>query len=491
MAEGRRVTCCAVSRSEEPPANRRIVRVALLVAVGLGGAIIVAFTVSASRATPSASPLSSATVATTAPVQTASAIAVSPVPLVVYYARDGLPPFRALALGGVPSRNSVEDRIGARLSALWGVQQPGAVPAGASNPFAKSGRVGSHGQLGTEIRIDGDLATVTFDLLGGWGVASASESRGLYQQLVYTITDDPEIRRALIKEKGKTEAVIGTLSITQPATREDVAGYTFNGTRTPTIVGDGTQVPEELTDFGVAIDSDIQTRGFVGTEAGLGRVGVDLRATESVPGGRLDPRFTATLERCDPSSCDGGKWTLAVTLPDVTWPAGRPAYAQTFDRSPIRSVRAAEFQGGAVAIAIRLDDARPWRVATEPTGTGTARLYIDIGGTSADVNENIAVYLPVPEQGAGDRATGCTCQVRGAARVFEGNIGWRVRDGNGREVARGNAKASRGTGPVWGMFAATVTIPPGVAGQVSIEVFSLSPRDGSEQDVIRIPVTVH
>ena len=85
-------------------------------------------------------------------MQTASAIAASPVPLVVYYARDGLPPFRALALGGVPSRNSVEDRIGARLSALWGVQQPGAVPAGASNPFAKSGRVGSHGQLGTEIR---------------------------------------------------------------------------------------------------------------------------------------------------------------------------------------------------------------------------------------------------------------------------------------------------------------------------------------------------
>src|SRR5207247_1754723 len=221
MAEGRRVTCCAVSRSEEPPANRRIVRVALLVAVGLGGAIIVASTVSASRATPSASPLSSATVATTTPVQTASAIAVSPVPLVVYYARDGLPPFRASALGSVPSRNSVEDRIGARLSALWGAQ-PRFVPPDMSNPFAKSGRVGSHGQLGTEVRIDGDLATVTFDLPGGWGVTSATESRGLYQQLVYTITDDLEIRRALIKEKGKAEAVIGTLSITQPATREDV-----------------------------------------------------------------------------------------------------------------------------------------------------------------------------------------------------------------------------------------------------------------------------
>src|SRR5438874_1794660 len=457
--------------------HRLRVQALLLVAVGLGGAIIVAAAFAPARATPSASPFSSATAAaTTGTFQTASPIAVAPAPLVVYYARQGLPPFRATALGGVPSRNSVEDRIGARLSALWGAQ-PRFVPPDMSNPFAKSGRVGSQGQLGTGVRIDGDLATVTFDLPGGWGVTSTSESQGLYQQLVYTITEDPEIRRALI--------------IALPATREDVAGYTFSGTKTPTIVGDGTQVPEELTDIGVAIDSDILTRGFVGNEVGLGRVGVDLRATGSVPGGRLDPRFTATLERCDPPSCDGGKWTLAVTLPDLTWPAGRPAFAETFDRSPIRSVRAAEFQGGAVAIVVRLDDARPWRVATEPTGTGTARLYVDIGGTSADVNENIAVYLPAPEQGAGDRATGCTCTVRGAARVFEGNIGWRVRDGNGREVARGNAKASRGTGPVWGMFAATVMIPAGVAGQVSIEVFSLSPRDGSEQDVIRIPVTVH
>ncbi|TMF65647.1 MAG: hypothetical protein E6I14_01225 [Chloroflexi bacterium] len=285
--------------------------------------------------------------------------------------------------------------------------------------------------------------------------------------------------------------MIGALVIAEPATREDVAGYTFSGTKTPTIVGDGTQVPEELTDIGVAIDSDILTRGFVGNEVGLGRVGVDLRATGSVPGGRLDPRFTATLERCDPPSCDGGKWTLAVTLPDLTWPAGRPAYNETFDRSPIRSVRAAEFQGGTVAIAVRLDDARPWRVAIEPTGTDTARLYIDIGGVSADVNENIAVYLPGPDQGAGDRASGCTCRVRGAARVSEGKIRWRVRDGTGREVARGNAMASRGTGPVWGVFTTTITIPPAVEGQPTLEVFSLSSRDGSEQDLIRIPLTLH
>jgi len=100
------------------------------------------------------------------------------------------------------------------------------------------------------------------------------------------------------------------------------------------------------------------------------------------------------------------------------------------------------------------------------------------------------VYLPVPGQGAGDRATGCMCTVRGAARVFEANVAWRVRDGNGREVARGNTTASRGTGPVWGVFTTTVTIPPAVAGQATIEVYDTD-RDVSDQDIVRIPVTLH
>jgi hypothetical protein len=472
---------------------KRVRPAAALQGVGLGAVILVVSAMCAPQAVPAASPVATASVAaTTAPVETAVPVAVPPQQLVVYYPRDGLP-VRATALGNVALRNSVEDRISARLSALWGAQPSTPPPPGASNPFAKSGRVGSQGQLGISVRIDGELATVTFDLLGGWGITTADEARGLYQQLVYTITEEPGVRSALIKEKGRADALIGPISVTQPATREDVAGYSFSGTKTRTIIGDGTQVPEDVTNVGVAIDTEILTGtpAFMPGMPALGRVGVELRASGGVTGGRLDPRFAATIERCDPPTCDGGKWTLTVTLPDAKWPASRPAYAETFDRSPIRSVRAAEFQGGTVAVAIRLDDARPWRVATESTGAGTARLYVDIGGSPADVNENIAVYLPVPGQGAGDRATGCTCTVRGAARVFEANVAWRVRDGNGREVARGNTTASRGTGPVWGVFTTTVTIPPAVAGQVTIEVYDITARDGSEQDVIRIPVTLH
>jgi hypothetical protein len=468
-------------------------RAALVLAVVLGGAAIAVGLSAPQPAAPGASPPSTASAAaTTAPVETAVPVAVPPQQLVVYYTRDGLP-VRGTASGNVSVRNGVEDRISARISALWGAQSSTPPPPGASNPFAKSGRVGSHGQLSTSVRIDGELATVTFDLLGGWGITSADEARGLYQQLVYTITEEPGVRRALIKEQGRADALIGPLAVTQAATREDVAGYAFSGTKTPTVVGDGTQVPEDVINVGVAIDTEILTGtpAFVPGMPAVSRVGFDLRASASVPGGRLDPRFEATIERCDPPTCDGGKWTLIVTLPDAKWPTGRPAYTETFDRSPIRSVNAGEFQGGTVAVGIRLDDGRPWRVVTESTGAGTAHLYIDIGGSPADVNESIAAYLPVPGQGAGDRATGCSCGVQGAARVFEASISWRVRDGNGHEVARGSTTASRGTSAAWGLFTATVTIPPGVVGQATIELYDVSARDGSEQDVIRIPVTLH
>lgn len=467
----------------------RVPRALLLLTVAAGGLIVLACSFATPQAAPGPSGSPTAPVAaTTLPGESAVPIAVAPMQLVVYYVRDAVA-LRGSATGSVPvGRDSADTRIGARLSALWGTQPP---PPGASNPFFKSGRTGNRGQLGTSIRVEGDLATVTFDLPGGWGVTSEGESRAVYQQLVYTITEEPGIRRALIKETGRADAVIGTLTITEPATREDVMGYSFSGAKTPSIVNLGTQMPAELTDVGVAVDTDILTRSFVRGYDGLARVGIDLRSTASPPDAHFDPRFTATLERCDPPTCDGGKWTLAVTLPDAKWPAGRPAYVDTFDHGPIRSVRAAEFQGGMVVVAIRLDDARPWRVATEPTGPGTARVYIDVGGRPTSVNENIAVYLPVPEQGAGDRATGCTCRVEGAARVFEASVLWRVFDGSGREVARGNTTATRGTSAVWGTFATTVTVPPAVVGQATIEVFWLSPRDGSAQDVVRLPVTLH
>lgn len=466
--------------------NRAAVAAAVIAGAGLIGAALLAGGLSP---TSSPSPTASADGrSTTAPVETAS-VAAQPIPLVVYFARDDLPPFRATALGNVAARNGIEDRISARLTALWS-SPASTAPPGTSNPFAKSGHVGTRGQLDLAVRVDGDLATVTFDLLGGWGVTTAFDSRGLYQQLVWTITDEPGIRRALILDPGKPQAIIGTLTVSGPATREETAGYAV-GTL-PALTAGGTAVHEEVLDIGVAMDTDILTRGSLrGSVPGLGRVGIVLRPTGGPPAGRFEPRFAATLNRCDPPQCDGGKSILLVALVDASWPTDRAPYMQTFDRSPIRSVRVGQFQDRSAFVEIRLDAALPWRVATEALADGTALLWVDIGGHGSEVSESVAAYSPVPGQGVGDRASGCSCNVSGTARASDARVGWRVRDGNGAVVSHGTATTSRGDTAAWGVFTADVTIPPGVVGQVVLEVFTFNPRDLSPANLVGVPVTLH
>jgi hypothetical protein len=145
-----------------------------------------------------------------------------------------------------------------------------------------------------------------------------------------------------------------------------------------------------------------------------------------------------------------------------------------------------------VGFLLYLDDLRPWRVSVEPSGTstqggisqpGTTWIYVDVGGRPSQVNQNIAVYAPEP--GA---PVGRSFEIAGAARVFEANVNWRVRDSGGREVATGHQLASIGTGPVWGTFLAHVDLPSSLTGKITLEVFWASPKDGSDQDLVQIPL---
>jgi hypothetical protein len=129
-----------------------------------------------------------------------------------------------------------------------------------------------------------------------------------------------------------------------------------------------------------------------------------------------------------------------------------------------------------------LDDGRPWRVTMEPSIAGATRINVDVGGRPDWVNSNIAVYSVGPSGGGG-------LKVRGAARVFEANVSWRMRDPSGRIVARGNTTATIGTSTIWGMFEFT-TDGAATGGPATLEVYWASPRDGSEQDVISIPLGV-
>jgi len=407
----------------------------------------------------------------------------------VYFARDQLPPLGAYIRGIFQDDGRPESRIQSRIGELQRTRAD-AVPAGAMNLIPLIGRfeqtaTGSQGSTEIGGRVDGDLATIEFGAGHFDRIRGAAMTQALLQQLVYTVTEEPLIRRVLLAERGGGRLTIDQLVIDKPLTREDVVGYSFAGTKTSKIDGDGTEIGLDVTKWSVENE---QTPG-------LGRFSVELRARGPVPGGRLDPRFSATISACDGCSGADGKWWISLRLPDAVRPPG-PGPSETLESGPIRVIGGEPVidsrpQGlGGVTFTIKVEDARPWRVAMEPIGEGAARLYVDVGGRPSTVNENIAVYLPVPEQGAGDRATGCTCTVRGVARVFEANVVWRVRDGNGREVSRGNTTASRGTSPVWGVFETPVTIPPGTAGQPTVEVFWASPRDGSEQDIVSIPLTL-
>ena len=103
-----------------------------------------------------------------------------------------------------------------------------------------------------------------------------------------------------------------------------------------------------------------------------------------------------------------------------------------------------------------------------------------LGGPSV----NTSLYLAFPPDGA--PATD-TVLALGVARVFEANVQARLRAG-GREVVSTYTTATQGA-PGWGVFAFMLPVPADVRGDVLLEVFWSSPKDGSEQDLLSRPIT--
>lgn len=411
----------------------------------------------------------------------ATETAVPQVLLRVFFARDLLPPMGADV--GVPlgSETSPERRIRARLEALATAKAPGGamnmVPTLRTHPTLK------------DVRIDGDLVTIDYTVPNGdWGSAGSAGTLALIQQLVYTASEEPGIRRVLITENGGKETIIDQVQVDHPVTREDVFGYSFKGTEVTSIESAGTDLPQILDKWNVSND-DVP---------GLGRFSVEVRAQGNATGGRLDPRFTARLvqpvKTCTDPNCLEGKWRIQLMLSNTTLGTGEGVFVQRSGGSPVRGADGQIVRGDAGAgpasppaatITIHLDDARPWRVSIEPTGTGTTRINVDVGGRPSLVSRSIAVYgldfgMQVPR----------SFTVAGAARVFEANVVWRLRNARGDEVATGHTLATMGTSPVWGTFEARVDVPSGVSGNVTLEVFWPSPKDGSDLDPVQIPLSV-
>ncbi|OUM97202.1 MAG: spore gernimation protein [Thermobacillus sp. ZCTH02-B1] len=97
---------------------------------------------------------------------------------------------------------------------------------------------------------------------------------------------------------------------------------------------------------------------------------------------------------------------------------------------------------------------------------------------------NIVVFRPLP----GTRVAAGT-PLAGRAREFEANLLYRIRDDAGRIVARERVVTASEGAPAFGTFSAPLVFdaaPATPAGK--IQVYTRSPRDGSIQDLVEVPV---
>jgi len=396
----------------------------------------------------------------------------------VYFARDQLPPIGGFATGRFDDSRP-ESRISSRILALRDAKS--GLPAGATNAFAAPTPTQTGGgTFGVSVdKAQGDLVKVEFDLSNGWGVRGSAQTQALLQQLVYTITEEPGIRRALITEKGKPNAVIDQLVIDKPLSRENVFGYA-DPAKPDKIEDGGSGQTAEIADWRASVDE---------VAPGLGRFVLEFK-----PSATSTPTFVASRERpVQEMVAADGKWIIRINMPDALWnqPAGETFHCcptKAVGKTPIIQTEAYPLTANpptngiyrGVGFAIILDDGRPWRVFTL---SNPARIIVDVGGPTQSVSDRVAVYQPRP----GATVTR-DLQITGAGRTFEANVNWRLLDSAGRAVASGTFMG--GSGPLWGTFDTRIAIPPSVSGNVTLEVFEASAKDGSPQGVTQIPLTV-
>lgn len=208
-------------------------------------------------------------------------------------------------------------------------------------------------------------------------------------------------------------------------------------------------------------------------------------------------RFTITLAYTDPSAPAHAVPAFTVQpfaeshMPDATGEleisvpnAGdATTVAAQVDVRPVRSIAVGSAgQVPAKVYRLGLESYPLWRalVMFDPT-----RIVIDVGAPAVSSDGNTAVYQPAPNA---DVAR--TFHLSGAARAFEATYLWRVRDTNGTVVAGAPGVASIGTSALWGSFDVDVALPASISGNATLEVYQVSPKDGSEVSQVTVPLHV-
>lgn len=101
----------------------------------------------------------------------------------------------------IPVSSSVDARIHARIDVL--------AKAGSTGPRGAYNFLPTVGALLENVTVTQDLATLDFLVGDGdWALYDGAEARAFMQQLVFTATDEPSVRRVLVTQDGMP-AVIG------------------------------------------------------------------------------------------------------------------------------------------------------------------------------------------------------------------------------------------------------------------------------------------
>lgn len=137
----------------------------------------------------------------------------------------------------------------------------------------------------------------------------------------------------------------------------------------------------------------------------------------------------------------------------------------------------AGFSGGCVPAREKLGPLQEQEAPRSPSPWAT------VSPRAATANAIVRVTAPEP----GARITS-PVTVAGEARTFEANVQIRVRDGNDAELAHTFTTALTPDMGVFGPFSAPVRYSEPAASRGFVEVFESSAKDGSEINMIRIPV---
>ena len=285
---------------------------------------------------------------------------------------------------------------------------------------------------------------------------------------MYSATEEPGIRRVLVTVKGKP-ATLDQIVWDKPLTRDDVSGY--GAWKAEVISEDQSRpcAPNCPSPSPAVLSNNYSVDTFA---AGVARFVVQVDSgdweTFSVSGKSAD-------DTQDPTQ---SKYQLIIQVKGTERKPG----LELVDRSPLRSIRST-VKAGATQYELALDDQRPWRVALLKNPD---RIVVDVGGFARSISDTVAVYSPTPipaRTGASlatDQVIGRQFIVSGLSRTFEGTTAWRVVDSARRVLASGTTTASRGTSAVWGSYEAAVQLPATTSGNVTLEVYWASPRDGSD-----------